>query len=1003
MRKFFTLLILTTIALGSHLMAQPLEDWISAAEDATLREDYYSAYRYYDVAVKYDTSRLDLWYKLAESAQEFTAYRAATNAFLRVKSSVPADSFPLLDFKLAQVLQKRGQYAEAAKLYDDFITNQASDKVSTEVIEEAERNLINAEWANEEVENAADIAVRHLENDVNSPYSDFGLFRKDDTLYYSSMRFVYENDSITPRRELTRILRQTTDGKKLSKLPKYINQEGRMAAQTAFNEAGDVVYYSLCDYQGASSDFRCEIYCSKLDNKNEWSRPERLPVNDEKSNTTQPNVGKDPRTGEPYLYFVSNRPGGKGGLDIYRSAILADGGCGPVEALDEINTTGNDVTPFYYAPTQVLYFSTDGRLSMGGYDIYRSSWDGYAWERPTNMGVPVNTSYNDTYYARFANDELAYLSSNRPDTAAIFWDESKDACCNDIYSLGIVDEFKLIALTFNQRDLTELAGTSVALYEITPNGRRLVDSLHNPTANDFNFTVQPGKKYELVGTKNGYSTAIDQLDMTDPELLAQKEIERRLYLSPGIRLDVFTFDKTDNSELLGTTAFLYEITPEGEMILIDSLVNTGGNDYHFDLERGKKYQVFARKDGFTPDMTVVDTTDPKLANVSEIRRDLYLEPGLVLEVYTYRLLDKLPLTGSTVYLYDYTDEFGEVLVDSLTNTDGNQFWWKVEKGKRYVIRGERYGYGPAVASLDLTGPDVPETGTYRRNLYLGQLLEIFTYDEETEEPLPGAEVRLIDPRTGEIVAERINPLGNDFRFSINLDTPYKLEVRRKGYEPVDEIITFSPEDLAAGNGKIAFDVFLTPLRGPESMLPLLLYFDNDHPNPRTYSTYTNLEYVSTNVDYYQKKQEFIGSFTEGMPLEEAFLTRRRFNDFFDREVRGGRYDLEEFAKRLLTHLENGGTFVMDLQGFASPRAPKAYNDMLSARRIVSVKNFFERYNDGTFRAYLASGALSYREAAFGETKAPEQVVDAINDRRNSVYNIFASLERRVEINSGQDN
>ncbi|MEZ4986127.1 MAG: hypothetical protein R2795_13995 [Saprospiraceae bacterium] len=51
-------------------------------------------------------------------------------------------------------------------------------------------------------------------------------------------------------------------------------------------------------------------------------------------------------------------------------------------------------------------------------------------------------------------------------------------------------------------------------------------------------------------------------------------------------------------------------------------------------------------------------------------------------------------------------------------------------------------------------PEVPETGTYRKDLYLGQLLEIFTFDSETEEPLPGAHVKLIDPVTGNIIAEK---------------------------------------------------------------------------------------------------------------------------------------------------------------------------------------------------------------------------------------------------------
>jgi hypothetical protein len=584
---------------------------------------------------------------------------------------------------------------------------------------------------------------------------------------------------------------------------------------------------------------------------------------------------------------------------------------------------------------------------------------------------------------------------------AIFWDETKDACCNDIYRVGIADEFRLIALTFDQRDLTELAGTSVALYEVGPAGRRLVDSLFNPTANRFEFTVQPGKQYELEGRKTNFSLALDTFDMNDPELRTAREITRKLYLSPGIELDVFTFALPDSTALAGTTVYLFELTPEGDMVVVDSLVNAAAHDYHFNIERGKVYQVYARKDGYTPAMTLVDTNDPHLATVNRIRRDLYLEPGLVLEVYTFRLRDRLPLTSSTVNLYDYTDERGEELLDSVQNKIGNQFWWKVEKGKRYVIRGARIGYGPAETSLDLTGPDVPVTGTYRRDLYLGQRLEVYVFDRNTKQPLPGAEIKLVDLNTDRITADRINPLAHDFAFSVEYNVPYRFTVTRKGYEGVSEETVFTPEQANA-EGVIVVEIDLVPIQDPASLLPLLLYYDNDQPNPRSRSPITTLEYVTTNVDYYTRKQKFIMTFTDGMELEEAFRTRRRFNDFFEREVKGGRYDLEEFAKRLLVYLEGGGRFVMDLQGFASPRAAKRYNEILSARRIDAVKNFFERYEDGVFRTYMATGSLTFIEQAFGETKADPRALDESAGERGSIYDILASLERRVEIRDGRN-
>lgn len=1000
MKRLLPLLSLF-LFVASGLAAQPLSEWITAADAAYAKKDYYSAYRYYDVALKYDTTQMDLWYKLGESAQQFTAYTTAQKAYQIVENSAFRDSFPLLPFRQAQVLQKKGRYEEASVLYNEFVSSDPTD-IDPSFLEEAERQRINAEWAADVATRPAETTVRHQEGDVNSANNDFAPYYYNDTLFFSSLRYYNKKDSIVPRRSLARIFYQEPGAEEVKQLPKTINQTGRMAAHSSYDEAGQNVYYTLCDYAGGTAEFRCEIYCSSITN-GKWGTPKRLPLNDANATNTQPNVGRDPANGKPFLYFASDREGGKGKLDIYRAEILPDGLCGPVEAMDIINTDGDDITPFYYAPTQVLYFSTDGRLTMGGYDVYRTAWNGRNWDRPDHMDIPVNSSYNDLYYSRFPDRQLAYFASNRPDSLAIYWGDGNDACCNDLYSVGITDEIKLLALTFHALELTELPGASVALYELNPGGRRLIDSIQNPTANDFNFLVIPGKQYELVATKPGFTIDRDTLDLTDPELVNKKEIERKLYLSPDLKLDVFTFNKLDSTALIGATVFLYEYTPEGELILVDSIVNPSANDHHFKLRRGKQYEVYARKDGYLPAMTFIDTNDPKLAEVSTIRRDLYLEPGLILEVYTFRMLDEKPLTGSTVYLYEYTDEQGEVLVDSMVNITGHQFGFVVEKGKRYVIRGERQGYGPALTSLDLSGPEVPETGTYRKDLYLGQLLEIFTFDALTELPLPGAEIRLINPETEELIAEKINPEGNDFRFSINLDKPYRLEVTRKGYKPVTDIISFSPEDLEAGGGKISFDVFLEPYDDPNSMLPLYLYYDNDYPNPRSTSRTTDVEYVATNVQYYQKKQNFVQNFTQDMELEEAFRTRRRFNDFFNLEVRGGRYDLEEFSKRLLTWLENGNTFVIDLKGFASPRAGSEYNINLSARRIVAVQNFFKQYKDGALEPYLISKALTYDVQPLGETRADPRVTDKLDDPKNSIFNLFASLERRVEVRSATDN
>ncbi|MEM1217182.1 MAG: hypothetical protein AAGJ82_15915, partial [Bacteroidota bacterium] len=543
-------LLLLGLSVTTSASSQRMEQYIEAADTAFVRQDYYSASQFYSDALLYDqdSSRVDLRYRLGESYLKFTAYQRALDVFVEVRALQDSLEYPLLPLLEAEAYQRLGEYDQAIERYELFLAEEQGTALQRQ---DAERQLINSEWAADVVSRPKDISFFHLPGDVNSADSDFAPFFQDDELYFSSLRFKMEDDKQRPKRKIAKIMLREglAEDAEFEELPVRINQKGRIVSHSAFDEAGTTVYYTICDYLEESVDFRCDLYCSSVNSKGEWGEPKRLPVNAEGANNTEPNVAKLP-DGKEYLLFVSDREGGQGGLDIYQSEILGPAECGPVTPLTSVNTEEDDLTPFYYAPTQVLYFSTNGRLTLGGYDVYRAAWNGVGYDRPTHLGIPVNSSYDDLYYSRFPDQEQAYFASNRPDTAAIFWDENQDVCCYDIYRIGIGDEIRLLATTWHALDLTELDGTTVTLYEKLPNGeRREIKRLTNPTENDFNFTVIPGKVYELEATKPGFTLAREEVDLTDPELADEKEIERKLYLSPDIELDVFTFNKEDGTDL----------------------------------------------------------------------------------------------------------------------------------------------------------------------------------------------------------------------------------------------------------------------------------------------------------------------------------------------------------------------------------------------------------------------------------------------------------------------
>lgn len=173
-----------------------------------------------------------------------------------------------------------------------------------------------------------------------------------------------------------------------------------------------------------------DILYSERQTNGTWGEPKPLPgiINssyEEKSIS----ISKDEKT----LYFSSNRPGGFGGLDIYKATKDLKGEWSIVKSLgSKINTEFDDDGPFIDYDGKTLYFSSKGRKGMGGFDIYKSVFDASTneWSEPENLGYPINTPDNDIYYVSTSGGKRAYYSSVREDGLGY----------DDIYMITIPDQ-----------------------------------------------------------------------------------------------------------------------------------------------------------------------------------------------------------------------------------------------------------------------------------------------------------------------------------------------------------------------------------------------------------------------------------------------------------------------------------------------------------------------------------------------------------------------------------
>ncbi len=420
-------------------------------------------------------------------------------------------------------------------------------------------------------------------------------------------------------------------------------------------------------------------------------------------------------------------------------------------------------------------------------------------------------------------------------------------------------------------------------------------------------------------------------------------------------------------------------------------INSSLNDVYFSLNQDGSMAVMSsnRKGSI-----YIDPKDEICCN------DVYkFEFNTQVEVLvsTFEGLTKEELAGVTVTVYEVGDDGELIEIEMLTNLDDNEFPFFLERGKKYIIEGKKDGY--VVAKEELFIPeDAPDQ--ILQDLYLDPItvdLKVLVYDLDSGLPLNGVTVQIVEiseDGSEKIVQEQLNEVGNDFQFPLDRDKKYVIRAKKPAYKPLDdlELNTF---DITKS------ETFLAELQlkrtGFLDYLPLAIYFDNDYPSPDSRSKTTEDGYEDLIDAYYARKEEYKLLFTDPMTQEEAFLTAQRYESFFEREVKQGYEDLREFANALLSFLDNGNQVRIALKGFASPRSTDSYNYNLSARRINSIENFFRSYSGGLLLKYLEDGRFAIEREPIGEEQAPNFVIDKIQDERNSIFSLGASLERRVEI------
>jgi tetratricopeptide (TPR) repeat protein len=651
--------------------------------------DNYAAFRLYERLLDVDSLHPNAMQQYAAIATEIGALGLAEETYLRMLRHNIGEK-TAVEFKVAEMRYLLGDYEGARVYYQRFLQNPEGN-ISKERQEAAEKGIEDCDWAISVKRNFhKEQGIQLLDSVVNSEYSEFSPIYHNGVLYYSSYRFPFDKDKKRPNRQLIKVLEAPFKNGDFAPTPALnINdpEAKRHTAHVTFNSKGNVMYYSLCDFVG-QVEIRCEIFMRDLQSDGTWGTPQKLPehINLPEFTNTEPNVGQI-GTNQEILYFVSDRTGGAGKRDIWYSVISGKNFSQP-ENLKEVNTPADDVTPFYNAANQTFYYSTTGLQTLGGFDVYSVRMSGAKVDSdPVHLGMPINSSFNDVYYAPAANGQTVFMASNREGAQNL----SEESCCYDIFKIDLKKPV-FLAQSFIKGTNDSLQGVTMTLIEIAPDGSKNERTV-TVSGSSQGFDVKPGHQYVLIGQKNHFLN--DTIRFSTPKVMMEDQVEK-VYLEPQkVKLLVTVLERVGKKTqpLLGTSAMFTDFGPVNgnkPTAPVASLPNGQSNQFSYDLDFDHTYNVGVSKSGYTSDSTGVIST-ANLSGSTTLYDTLYVERGLNFTALAFNDLTKDTLNGVTFRLYEIEGSKRKVEKTGY-NPLSNKFETIISYEKRYMIVGTKPGF-----------------------------------------------------------------------------------------------------------------------------------------------------------------------------------------------------------------------------------------------------------------------------------------------------------------------
>lgn len=390
------------------------------AADLLRLQQYEKAVKSLESAIALDSSFAAPHQQLGDIYRRQKSYEKSLPHYRRVVQLAP-NMTPLTWFGLGEGLLHTANYREALEAFKRYA---GTPGLNAEALSLTQKYMADCAFSIDALAQPSQITLHNAGGAINSDMDEY--FPKL-TADHNTIIFTRKTDNRENFYESTKD--SMGNWQPAQSLRGEINSALYNEGAHCISPDGKYLFFTGCNRPDGLGS--CDIYVSRREGDG-WGSPHNLgaPINTS-GWEAQPSLSADGRT----LYFVSNRRGGQGGYDIWKSILQQNGQWGiPQNLGPDINTKYDESSPYIHADNQTLYFTSNGWPGFGEKDIFKSQLDSNGhWQKPFNLGFPINDHFQQSALSVSMNGKLAFFSTRRPDA----WGGGLD-----IYYFDLPQEFQ---------------------------------------------------------------------------------------------------------------------------------------------------------------------------------------------------------------------------------------------------------------------------------------------------------------------------------------------------------------------------------------------------------------------------------------------------------------------------------------------------------------------------------------------------------------------------------